>query len=799
MSKNTKFLDQLKALLAREFTARLVVSTAAVSTALFEASASTTDADVKSAILGARDVWESHSLDWEAATLDDYVKRFDEKLADDQAAMSKTTVFSLDSLSLVEDDAMREEILLGNVTKRLTDACDYELFALSKRVEALADGDTLAEQQNPVVPRVFCRALIAGLTTAGANVSQRCEILSAAQTTLATVLTATLKEGNELLVSHGFMIEIPARYGKPINRSTSGVPRNQQVGGGSTTNSSGSSGDNTAGAGGDLSDLFARLLSQAPGGSGSPATGAAGNPVDGSYSNMLAGLLDRAGGATPRASGNTGGGMVTAAGAGTATGKAVVLDQKLIDVLERFAASSMSAGPIVNIGGGSTAAASVVAGMAADAVAAASPGAWNIDAGFGTIATLAHQPSDMVPAPQVHPNLVRQAQPMLAAQMQPVQNVITDVVAGFFDRIFEATDIPDSIKALVGRLQIQILRASMQDPRIFTNAEHPLRRFIDQLADIGVKRQQSLVQGDPVFEQIAGIVQKLHLNIDRDPKAVETAEAELAVFIQAEEESAQGVIFDSVIKVQQAEEIEMGVSMATYEIERRLAGKAFPETISNFARSHWQQVLAKDYLADGEDGTQWKSDIASLDDLLWSIEPHASKQDRPRLLKLLPTLLGRLNAGLDRIGVSSATREPYFQTMVELHTNVMRPTKSAAPPEEQVNDQPIEGGMMPADPRARLRKRSIDIERGQWIEMADDDGVIQHCRLSWVSPLKETFIFKNYDTKLAITLTSEEFRWLQSKGRIKLLEEHSITERSIEGAIRGLLQQPAETPAIGLE
>jgi len=390
-------------------------------------------------------------------------------------------------------------------------------------------------------------------------------------------------------------------------------------------------------------------------------------------------------------------------------------------------------------------------------------------------------------------NLIRQAQPILAPTMEPVQAVITDVAAGVFDRIFAAPDIPDSIKVLIGKLQLKIFKALMQDPQIFTNPDHPLRQFVDELADIGVKRQQSLAQGDPVFERISIIVDNLHQHFDEDPKAVERARHQLSVFIAAEEESAQGVIFDSVVEVQQQEEVEMGASMAAFEVDRRLAGRMMLRSIKEFVRQHWQVLLAKDYLVDGEDGTQWKADLATLDDLLWSISLADASKDRGRLLKLVPTLLRSLNAGLDRIGVSPETRDPYFQVLVAVHTGLLRPAKGADLSGD-VDDAPA----LPAiDPRANLRKRNTTIDRGQWIEMRNEDGSSQRCRLSWVSPLKETFVFKNYDTKQAITLSSEEFVGLESLGRIKLIEENSLTERSIEGAIRGLLEEPVAgaTPA----
>jgi hypothetical protein len=896
MSKNTKLLNELRESLAKDFAKRLVEAVPLVSTALFDIANQTDDADMKRAILGARDAWESRSLDWEDAVRADYVKRFDEKTSGDDDKLSKTTKFSLDSLKLVEDEEMREEISLGNVSTRLKNACDYELFALTKRVEGLLDTTDLKDAQNPVLPRVFCRALLAGLTAAELNVSQRCEILLAGTAVLGDVLNETLKEANELIVSYGFMIEIPVAYGKIVNRSVSRAPLSlstgawQSNGGGGGTRPGGgggsggnagcgtSSGGGSGGAGGganaemptSLPDLFARLLARLPAVDGAnPGPGVSGGSANasggpahagavpaGTNSGQASGLspdqllarlltsvpsapgpalttgLAVPAGATPAGVGGVGG-AGGAAGAPSSGGVLVALDPKLLEALERFAASTAVVGTPAALPVAAPApagAASTVASatpVSASSFHAAAPGTqFSLLQTQPTTAVVGEPAADALlaadadqtmplpavardsldpryapteklaavaaaPAP-VLTNLVRQAAPILAPTMQPVQTMITDVVAGVFDRIFSAPEIPDSVKALIGKLQLQIFKASMQDPQIFTNAEHPLRRFVDELADIGVKRQQSLLQGDPVYERIATIVNNLHQNFEVDPKALERANHQISAFIQAEEESAQGVIFDSVVEVQQQEELEMGDSMAAFEVDRRFAGKMFLRMIKEFVRIHWQAVLSKDYMVDGEDGEQWKADLATLDELLWSVSPKEVTKDRAKFLKLLPTLLGRLNAGLDRIGLSTEARAPYFQVMEAAHKSLLRAQKDGAGESAQdVEHQPV---ALAADPREKLRKRTTSIARGQWIEMTDEDGAVQRCRLSWVSPLKETFVFKNYDTKEAVTLTAEEFQLLESRSRIKLIEEHSLTERSIQGAILGMLDPADASP-----
>ncbi len=271
MSKNRKLLNELRVSLANDFAKRLVEAVPLVSSALVEIANQTDDADMKRAILGARDAWELRSLNWEAAVRADYIKCFDEKISGEYEKLSKTTKFSIESLKLVEHEEMREEISLGNVSIRLKDECDYELFALTKRIEGLLDVADLKEAQNPVLPRVFCRSLLAGLAAAEIKVAQRCEILLAGTAVLAELLNETLKEANEVLVSHGFMIEIPVAYGKPINRSVSRTPLTLATGSWQSPGGSGGGGSAiNAQMQASLPDLFARLLARLPAPDGRP-------------------------------------------------------------------------------------------------------------------------------------------------------------------------------------------------------------------------------------------------------------------------------------------------------------------------------------------------------------------------------------------------------------------------------------------------------------------------------------------------------------------------------------------------
>lgn len=841
MSKNVKLTNRLRETLADDFTRRLIHAVPAISEALYDAGNRCDDPDQKRVIQIARDIWDGRSTQWEPATRDEFVKLFDGKIAHDDTASNRAMAFDAGSMKLVDDEEMREDILLINVGKRLRDWVNSEFSALTKRLEGLQDVAHIPERVNPFVPRLFVRALMTGLAAADANRSQRCEIIAAAEFSLRDILEGTLREGNEMLVGDGFMIELPVKFAKPIIARSAGARTNNanstngtdaSNAGDDAASGGGNGGGNGGGAGwstedadaGGIAALLSRLLThtahltpmqQMPQQNlGMPAGVPMGMPTGATVPPevLLAQLLMGqpmmpAGAQQAMPQGIPAGGAIpmtplsAAAAAPSQAMPSFAMDANLVAALDRFAAG-VAANPLPTFQAVPTGAPMPPAGYVF--APRMSPAANGIADGSSlpTIAIdEAAAPDQVLTAEQIalaqasaqravqHTNLVRQAQPELSPQMQPVQAVITDVVAGFFDSIFEADDIPDSIKALVGKLQIQMLKASMADPQIFTNAQHPFRRFVDKLVDIGVKRQQSLVAGNPAFEKISAIVDIMHEKFDGDTKVVEAAEEMLSEFLEVEEASTQEVLDDSVEEVQREEKHEMARSMARFEVEKRLRGKSFPNSIRVFAVDYWQQLLAADYIIDAEDGEQWKADLQTLDDLLWSLLPLAEQADRTKLLKILPTLLSRLNDGLDRIGISKDERAPYFQVMVEVHTTALRSMKPVVPP-VPVEDKDAPSTPPPADPRKSLRKRSSGIERGQWVELTDTRGYVARCKLSWVSPLKETFVLKNYDTKEAITLKADEWKELKAAGRLRLIEETSVSERSLIGALRGVLERP---------
>jgi hypothetical protein len=73
--------------------------------------------------------------------------------------------------------------------------------------------------------------------------------------------------------------------------------------------------------------------------------------------------------------------------------------------------------------------------------------------------------------------------------------------------------------------------------------------------------------------------------------------------------------------------------------------------------------------------------------------------------------------------------------------------------------------------------------RGAWLEFTEPDGVRRRCRLTWLSPVQGTCLFKDLERNKSFAISLEELRERRSKGTASLADGPGIAQASIEGAI----------------
>jgi hypothetical protein len=398
----------------------------------------------------------------------------------------------------------------------------------------------------------------------------------------------------------------------------------------------------------------------------------------------------------------------------------------------------------------------------------------------------------------------------LGQKANQIESMTIEMVAMLFDFIFDTKDLPDGIKALLARMQIPVLKAAMLDGAFFAKKSHPSRLLVNALAQAGLGWSPVMGQEDPLYRKISEIVHQILDNFSDNLAIFDEQRVELEAFLAEEEKAAETNIQSTAEEINQRDRQQISMAVAKAEIERRIESYPVPNFLAAFLRQNWERTLSHVYLNDGEESEAWGSTVTTLEDLVWSIQPKKSPEDRRHLVALLPSLLKRLSAGMHSQGWPPAERETFMANLVEAHAAAVKPSLAAerSPTAAVAEAAKVQAEMAKASGDATLAAKAealaeamsdavpepiepereiIDddyleiarsMERGMWIEFEADDGQLAFAKLAWVSPLRGTYLFTNRQGQKALSMTAEDLAERFRNDRARLVEAEPLIDRA---------------------
>src|SRR5205085_5146501 len=153
----------------------------------------------------------------------------------------------------------------------------------------------------------------------------------------------------------------------------------------------------------------------------------------------------------------------------------------------------------------------------------------------------------------------------------------------------------------------------------------------------------------------------------------------LESFLSDEERVAELTIQSTADQINQRDQQEIGQVVARAEIERRLREFPAPNFLASFLRNKWVDTLTQLYLREGEESEAWTSALATLDDLVWSVQPKRLTEDRRKLVAMLRNLLKQLHGGLHNVAWEPGERETFMSNLVEAHAAAVKPSLASTP------------------------------------------------------------------------------------------------------------------------
>lgn len=422
----------------------------------------------------------------------------------------------------------------------------------------------------------------------------------------------------------------------------------------------------------------------------------------------------------------------------------------------------------------------------------------------------------------------------MAGMMTSLDTMTLDIVAMVFDYILGDDRIPDAIKALIGRLQIPMLKVAMLDKSFFSQKNHPARRLLDGLADaaIGWDPREGHEGGlyRKIEQLVSGVLERFESSLD----IFESALADLHAYLAEEKRAADAAAARSALVIKTQEQIDLSRRAAHDEVESCLVGHPVPGVIRTFLGEQWEMLLADLHQKVGVGNETWKGAVATMTDLIWSVAPKVDAGQRKRLVEALPGLLKRLDEGVRYLGLGPAVRDAFFSSLVRCHADAVGaglldageavPVIAGTVADDGIPRLDRSAEFEPVEPVAEIeidipamvdefaadtgaveaitlqalewhpeeaRKPAPGLRRGSWIAYRLDDGAEVRAKLSWISPLKGIYLFTNRQGQRAMSINADGLAAKLASGEVRIIDAAPLVERAVDSLMEQLKRNAA--------
>jgi hypothetical protein len=429
---------------------------------------------------------------------------------------------------------------------------------------------------------------------------------------------------------------------------------------------------------------------------------------------------------------------------------------------------------------------------------------------------------------------------LISKSDRTVDKLTIEVTGMMFDHILRDAQVPDEIKAVLSRLQFPILKAALLDAAFFASSSHPARRLIDRVANASIGWEPYGDENARFKAEVERVVSEVTNRFEGDVGVFERALNEFEAFLGDIGPRDSDPIAKAKRALEEAEKREVLVINTTIQVRRVLDKVQIDAWLRDFLVGPWVQVLAQASLRDDQTKGFSKSFRELMHELVWSVQPKATAEERKRLLTLIPHLTRTLRDGLALIRLPQRDQDDFFQALMRAHAVAVKPTDQATYIRSSLQSSEIRakveglqltasfpltavpggvkigaGAMLQAaaehqveiavptaltdvgtlnrDEELRLDQDLAGWSRGSWFEIWNGKEFVR-ARLRWISPLRTMFMFSAGNDKRAQVMSPDLIRSYLRRNLIRPLERGApLTERVASAVVAEFKSSPERT------
>jgi len=425
---------------------------------------------------------------------------------------------------------------------------------------------------------------------------------------------------------------------------------------------------------------------------------------------------------------------------------------------------------------------------------------------------------------------------LLAKSNRTVDKLTIEIVGMLFDQVLQDEQVPAEIKATLSRLQFPVLKVALVDAEFFASSAHPARRLIDRMATTAAGWEPYGDENQRYRKEVERVVLQVQERFDKDLGLFEQLLKEFDAFIGEMPERETDPVARAKRALEEAEKREVLVINTTIQVRRAFEHVELEQYLREFLVGPWVQALVTATLRDEQTPGFSKAFRQAIHDMVWSVQPKISAEERKRLVALIPGMTRVLRDGMAMIQMAERGQQDFLKNLMSSHAIAVRPVDQATYIRHKVatgelrqrldemkitGNYPVSGvpggvkistgalqraaehhaaQLVVAEPVAAQEPLSVEEdadfdgqiaewERGSWFNLYDGKQHIK-VKLRWISPLRTLYMFSNEADKSTRVLSPQTIKSYLKQGWLKPLETVPLTKRLADKVIGEFERSP---------
>lgn len=387
-----------------------------------------------------------------------------------------------------------------------------------------------------------------------------------------------------------------------------------------------------------------------------------------------------------------------------------------------------------------------------------------------------------------------------------------ELVGMLFDYIVRETAGGDSLRNLLARLHVPILRVALADKTFFAKRDHPARELLNTIAETGSRWMGESDADNGLVERIRMVVDHVTSGYEGDLAVFEKLVEDLTTYMRQLARRADVVERRSVDAAKGRDKLEVARQSARAAITHVLEGTDPAPRVRTLLEHAWTDALTLSALREGEDGAEFRRRVSVASHLARSGELVSGNNDA-----VDASLRRELEGGLRQVGlhaddVDEVLRHLYGESTGATPEEEAEKEKQVARVYETIKEKARLGAAedtrtpqpaTPPKPLTAAERAALDKLRhvafGTWFEfVVNQQGETVRRKLAWFSPVTGNCLFVNTRGVRADDRTLEQIARDIVRGQIRYApaEQISLIDRAWRAIVDTLKRRsPPSAPA----